>query len=1583
MSHQDYILTLVSSNMGDNGILSEAVELKPSESVPCRIMLLELISGVLDLQQNVINTELTFTALGGNSLLAVQLTQMCDDVGIKLSVESILASDSTEDLMNKAQYISPSWSSIDTEDISLSGSFVQEMPPIEIMHEIDEPHTALTEIQQVLIHGTQRQHSRNIIKYFEAHPTEHVPALRHAWQTVVSMEPIFRIKIDLQNGPHMIEKAEAKFLWAEFTFKSQDAYDEAIQESTVSFQRNSVADVDDILEPRFEVISLDQGDGHERISTIVWSIHHALIDGYSASLILDKVRRVANGLSAQPGPSFISLARNLQRLQIDSQEAGEAFWRDVADRYGHASGSLQLVAPSSVNDGVESFSFTMPTEVSLFAQSIGVTTATVSYVAWAMALSLFADSDAVVFGIVLSGRNLPLADVATTIGPLVNTLPLHIDLNTRQTTKEFLQTVFKQLVKLSSFQWTLPDHGYNRNFASAVSMQLAFPTTPETDTMQPLNLPHSHSETDFPLSIFVEANGTVRVQYDKSMFHGREIELVARHYERAFTLLVTPSATVTQCLRDLLTPDTLNSLLTLGNCSSPRTSFGSIPETLVSLFLKSATEYEDNVAVKKADTSLTYKQLLKDASRIADRLGPLIKEGDVVCLHADQSVQWIIGIYGILIAGGVYCALDSRLPQNLRQLYAQTAKAVVFLVPLSSQSSLVPTSSSIVLSVEECVDSDVAKENFTFTISPSNLQGNAYVCFTSGSTGQPKGVMCTHAGLVAFQRDYTVRLMARPGWRVAQTMSPAFDGSIHEIFSALSYGSTLVLPRSTDPFAHLAEADSCILTPSVAKVLSPARFPSLKTVYLVGEAVPQDVNDRWTQNTAVYNMYGPTEGTGGATIKKLLPNQPVTIGRPNPSTRIYILSQQQSLVPPGTLGEIWLAGVQVARGYIGLPEQTEERFRPDTICPDRAEMMYKTGDYGYWDVVSGEVICLGRKDRQIKLRGFRLDLNDLEIRMLALHSSVTAVAITRKDDSLIAMVTPASVDTNLLADLARQALPIHALPRHIISVDQFPMTPAGKLNYKAIAELVPAKCVPVISASNVLTATESRLARIWRLVLGLDSNYTITPLSQFFDLGGHSVQQLHLASKLNEEFQCRIPVRVAVESLTLQAMANHIDLLLMKDSSNSMKLPGPIRKIEDHEVAPIELEWWRKYQLGEATSAFNVCFAGRFDPNRLDRRRLTASWNTVLGRHLILRSRYLPDRKSGVRRSFATSPPQVHRVTHLDLWKEVNRPFVLAHQDPIRVLISHDILLVVVSHIICDLNTLELLQEQVVGLYRGDLIVPPALNSSYMQVMMHNSISATCDLDFWLQYLAQAPPPGQDSFAVATERLNYRGSSVLWHVPDAVGHRLLQAGRESCLSLHQLALSAVALTMHAAKPEPLDIVLGGPHLNRKTQDARKSIGLFLEPLPIRIRECTSPPLLSTKDFLRSVRCASQEALGHAVPWDQLLRHLTVVPDYPNHPLFDIMVTFHDHRTRHPFALPGFERDHIGVWSQGSKFKLLFEFAIGVGDRMQLRVEHDVDCYPDSVIQRMFRVLRQSLELLGTETSYTKLRAKLAKEVENR
>ncbi|PSN67008.1 acetyl-CoA synthetase-like protein [Corynespora cassiicola Philippines] len=199
-------------------------------------------------------------------------------------------------------------------------------------------------------------------------------------------------------------------------------------------------------------------------------------------------------------------------------------------------------------------------------------------------------------------------------------------------------------------------------------------------------------------------------------------------------------------------------------------------------------------------------------------------------------------------------------------------------------------------------------------------------------------------------------------------------------------------------------------------------------------------------------MYGPTEGTGGATIARLKPGQPVTIGRPNPTSRVYILGRCGRLMPPGAIGEIHIAGAQVAIGYANLPEETAARFVPDTVCPDLGEKMYRTGDEGYWDE-NGEVVCLGRRDRQVKMRGFRLDLDDLEARIIKALPEIKAAALTKSErgDTLVAMLQPASLQQEVVREAMVNKLPRQAVPSVIACVDEFPMTRAGKVDVKAIA----------------------------------------------------------------------------------------------------------------------------------------------------------------------------------------------------------------------------------------------------------------------------------------------------------------------------------------------------------------------------------------------------------------------------------------------------------------------------------------------------------------------------------------------------
>jgi amino acid adenylation domain-containing protein len=489
----------------------------------------------------------------------------------------------------------------------------------------------------------------------------------------------------------------------------------------------------------------------------------------------------------------------------------------------------------------------------------------------------------------------------------------------------------------------------------------------------------------------------------------------------------------------------------MGNWTSDSTTLGSVRDDLVSLFVRVAQMNLSAVAVQNHSYFLTYDELHRRSSISARYVSNYVGPGDIVCVHADRTVNWIIAIYAVLKAGATYCPLDPDLPPAVRDINFEIAVAKLFLTGSVAAKSTKPPSAKYCFSIEESFqEREIAPGPLQRTPSPDST---AYLCFTSGSTGKPKGVLYHHRGLVAFQKDFQVRLCARLGWKIAQFMSPAFDGSTHEIFSALSYGATLVLKDASSPFAHLKAADAAMPTPSMAAALDVHEFQDFKIVYLIGEAVPQDVCNAWADKKRLFNMYGPTEASCDATIKELAPSEPVTLGNPNPSTRVYVLDSQRKLVPWGVVGEIYLAGVQVAAGYIGRPDETATKFLLDTFNPQyKGERMYKTGDCAYWKE-SGELAFLGREDCQIKLRGFRIDLDDLEARMIRANENCTSVAVVMQDGRLVALVQPANLDLTLFKSRLVHHIPGYALPSQVQAVSSFPTTRIGKLDYKAIAAM--------------------------------------------------------------------------------------------------------------------------------------------------------------------------------------------------------------------------------------------------------------------------------------------------------------------------------------------------------------------------------------------------------------------------------------------------------------------------------------------------------------------------------------------------
>lgn len=788
------------------------------------------LSEILQLSIHDIDFNASFINLGGHSISAVLLAAACKRHGIHLTVEAILGSSSISQLLATSKQANPPC--IRPDHLSL----------LPADHEVELPTSAssstganaypITEMQLSLIHGSERQPGKNIISHYETFRLDDLPTMKRAWRAVVSAESIFRTTFDLQgNECRQVEQDTSSFCWEELVVHSKEDYENELREECLDMQTGT----------SFKVVTWKKDPHQESQSTIRWVTHHSLIDGYSAALILAKVRQATAGISPRPSPPFGSMAAELCRLRRASSTKGRAFWQNRLQKFPSAAGDLLLPSPASPPSGRLTDAVIIPLDsklerLSSYAQSTGVTVASLYHAAWALVLSVYTDSDTVVYGAVLSGRNLPLSQVENTVGPLVNTLPFHVGADRSQSTAAFLRHVYADMVELASYQWTTPEDGYQRQFSSALAMQISVPAS-HRDAVIPIEKPFTKISTDIPISVMVEADGTIQLLYDCHRYKKSDVEKLGTYYRAAILGLISPHATLGTCLDAMFSCEALQDLRIKGNCLSGLTTATSIKDDLVSLFEQAAKQNPDAIAIERSDVSLTYRQLDSASSQLATNIQKLINTGDVVCVHSDGSVNWIIGIYGILKAGGVYCPLDMALPSKLRNMMYQSAGSKLFLTPSISNLILKPSSCEVALAVEAVLNEPALQ---TLVQEPRGLPtpwANAYLCFTSGSTGKPKGVICSHEGLVAFQRDLEVRLFAQPGVKVSQLMSVAFDGSIHEIFSALSYGATLVLRSHADPFAHLKLVDSVILTPSIAQILDPQDFPKIQNVSLVSSII--------------------------------------------------------------------------------------------------------------------------------------------------------------------------------------------------------------------------------------------------------------------------------------------------------------------------------------------------------------------------------------------------------------------------------------------------------------------------------------------------------------------------------------------------------------------------------------------------------------------------------------------------------------------------------------------------------------------------------------------------------------------------
>lgn len=663
------------------------------------------------------------------------------------------------------------------------------------------------------------------------------------WKDTILAEPIFQDLIaDLSIHPHQLMP------WKTVQVDTEEAFQRGLHDA--GHVHGSLA--------HLAVVKLTASS-----VAAVWRIHHAFMDGFAARILDDKIARnlQAGGLAAVPGPSFKDAVLGLGRLREERREATRRFWEGQRARFPDAASQLCL-NPQRLTAQVSQRSTTIPFPEARLAAAqarTGYTTIVYAAAAWALTLGTFMDADQVCFGMVLSGRDLPVPGALDVVGPLINMLPLFVQLplveGDRETTSvgAFLGRIRDDILGLNEVSHSETTDGFDRQFTSIMGTQFEVAKGAEQVESPPAmdsNCPDMQSGV--PLSLIVQGHSGLQVFYSTTRYSEDDMNNLRAVFENAMDCLLQgdddrPLAPAIQ--QGLMPREMEQTIRQWSNCESLETLDESKGDDLVTLFEGVVARQPTAVAVTRGQgRDMTYDDFDRAAAAVARELS-WIGANEPVCVYADRSVNWLVAIFGVLKAGGVYAPLDPSAPASVRHANFALTGARVLLFPSSASisadttpKSTNGTSSCLVMAVDKLVEANRARSRQD-GLSPyssyyprrriARPDDLAYICFTSGSTGRPKAVQCTHKGLVAFQKDHLVRLGAKKGVVVAQVMSPVFDGSIHEIFSALTHGATLqlALPDDQDhPFAHLQDCDAAILTPSIANALDPDQYPRLRNV---------------------------------------------------------------------------------------------------------------------------------------------------------------------------------------------------------------------------------------------------------------------------------------------------------------------------------------------------------------------------------------------------------------------------------------------------------------------------------------------------------------------------------------------------------------------------------------------------------------------------------------------------------------------------------------------------------------------------------------------------------------------------------
>ncbi|MCZ8125782.1 MAG: amino acid adenylation domain-containing protein [Microcystis sp. LE19-114.1B] len=765
--------------------------------------------------------------------------------------------------------------------------------------------------------------------------------------------------------------------------------------------------------------------------------------------------------------------------------------------------------------------------------------------------------------------NRPHPQTEGLIGFFANTLVMRNQIKSEQNFQQFLHQTRQTCLEAYQhqdipFEFLVEQLKPVRSLSYNPIFQVMF--TVENNDSEALNLPElkiewidsSYPFAKFDLSLLVlESDGQLNCtwEYATDLFATTTIQRMAEHWEVLLQQIVTNPQQTISTLSWLTKADQEKlELWNQTNTNYPQ------DKTLVDLFEEQVNKTPDNIALVFEEQSLTYQELNQKANQLAHFLHQnyQIKPDTLIGICIERSLDMAIALLAVLKAGAAYVPIDSNYPEERIKYILENSKISLLLTQSfinDKLSGFFSEFSGQLINLDRLNFESFPCHNLALQSKPNDL---AYVIYTSGSTGQPKGVMVEHKGLCNLALVEIETFDVHPSSRVLQFASFSFDAFIWEVLMAWGGGATLYLGNKDNlmPGLPLVERlrDDAIthitLPPSALAVLPWENLPSLQTIIVAGEACSPELVKKWSQGRNFFNGYGPTEGSVCATIAKYTSfDEKITIGRPIPNVQVYILDSHLQPVPIGVPGELCIAGVGLARGYLNRPDLTAEKFIEVNLF-GKIERIYKTGDLAKWGD-DGNIEFLGRIDHQIKLRGFRIELGEIEAVLLK-HPAIKEVIVnlhkTENNQQLVVYITGELID-NLSQQLKQHLkthLPDYMIPSQIMRLDEFPLTPNGKIDRQALP-LPDHKLQSLYEAPR--NKIEQQLTEIWSLIVECEK---ISIHDNFFDLGGHSILAIKLLNQIQKSFNQELSLTSLFQHPTIAQLAQQLSQFEVQPSISDL-----------------------------------------------------------------------------------------------------------------------------------------------------------------------------------------------------------------------------------------------------------------------------------------------------------------------------------------------------------------------------------------------------------------------------------------------